>query len=187
MVSIKLLPDEKDLLKKVGKHSVLIGIILTILGVVGIVFPFLISLATVAFVAWFMLFGGIVAGFLTAKSNPKDWLGWLKSFLLIGTAILILFDPFTGIQALGLLFAIYFLMDAFASFALGSNMKPMSGWWFWILNGVLSIILAIIFITSWNSFSEEAWLIGIFVAISLLMDGLTLLFVGKKIQDIDKD
>ena len=66
-------------------------------------------------------------------------------------------------------------------------MKPMNGWWFWILNGILSIVLAIIFITSWNSFAKEAWLIGIFVAISLLMDGLTLLFVGKKIQHIEKE
>jgi len=182
-----VLPSDMDLLSKVGKHSVLIGIILTIVGFVGILFPLFTSLATVSFIAWLMLFGGITAGFMTAKANAKDWLGWLKSFLLIVTGILILVDPFTGIQALGLLLAIYFLFDSFASFALGSSMKPMSGWWLWLLNGVFSVILAVIFLTSWNSFATEAWLIGIFVGISLLMDGLTLLFLGKNIQKLDKE
>ncbi len=182
-----LLPSDVDLLPKVGKHTVLVGVILTIVGFVGIIFPLFTTLATISFIAWLMLFGGIVAGFLTLKTNAKDWLGWLKTFLLIATGLLILVDPFTGVQALGLLLVIYFLTDAFASFALGSNMKPNTGWWVWFLNGVFSVILAIIFLTSWSSFAEEAWLIGIFVSISLLMDGLTLLFVGKKIQNIEKN
>ncbi|WP_353662846.1 DUF308 domain-containing protein [Hydrogenimonas sp. SS33] len=184
MWNYSMLPNDMDILPKLSKHAMVAGIIMVILGGAALFYPFYGSLFTVAFVAWLMIFAGFAAGYATVKGNPKDWLGWLKSFILIMTGALMIFYPGVGIQAVGLMLAIYFLLDTFAGFALGAAMKPAKGWWLWSLNGFISLVLAIIFLTSWTSIQETAWLIGIFVGISLLFDGFMLIFMGNSVKKI---
>ncbi len=186
MWNYSMLPNDMNLLPKLAKHSIIAGVIMAILGGLALFFPFYGSLATVAFVAWLMIFGGFAAGYATYKSNKGDWLGWLKTFILIVTGLLMIFYPAVGIQAVGLMLAIYFLLDTFAGFALGASMRPAKGWWLWSLNGFFSLVLAVIFLTSWTSIKETAWLIGIFVGISLLFDGFMLIFMGNSIKKIGK-
>ncbi len=184
MWNYSMLPSDLDILPRYSKHAMIIGVILVILGFVGIIYPFYTSVFAMAFVAWLMIFGGIVSGFLTFVTEKNDWLGWLKTLILIGVGVFMLVRPLVGVETLGLLLAIYFLLDAFIGFALGSMMKPSKGWWLWSLNGFFSLLLAIIFLISWTSIAAEAWLIGIFVGISLLFDGITLIVIGNKIKKI---
>ncbi len=186
MWNYQMLPSDMDLLPKFAKHSVIAGIVMVVLGGAALFYPFVASLFTVGVVAWLMLFAGLTAGYLTWRTDASDWLGWFKAFILVGTGLFILFYPMTGIAAIGLLLAIYFLLDTFAGFALGSMMRPAKGWWLWTLNGLFSLILAVIFLVYWPSIEAEAWLIGVFVGISLLFDGFMLLFMGgtmKKMLD----
>lgn len=111
-----------NLLPKFAKHATFAGIVMIVLGILAIVYPFAGSIFTVAVVAWIMIFGGFMAGYATAKTNPKDWLGWLKAFILIVSGLLMIFKPVVGIQAVGLILAIYLLLDAFAGFAMGAMM-----------------------------------------------------------------
>ena len=186
MWDFKMFPKEQELLEKLGKYSFAAGLVLGIAGIFAIIYPMYASLFTVAFIAWIMVFSGISVGYFTFKSNKEDWLGWLKTLVLIGTGLFILFEPVSGIAAVGILFAIYFFLDGFMGFALGSSMKPNKGWWLWSLNGFVSIALGVIFLVSWPSIAEEAWLIGIYVGISLLFDGMTLLFMGNNIKNLSK-
>ena len=184
MWNYSMLPSDLDILPKYSKYAIIIGIVFALLGLVGIIYPFYASVVAMAFVAWLMILGGIVSGFLTFATDKSDWLGWLKTLILIGVGVFMLARPLIGVEALGLLLAIYFLLDAFAGFTLGSMMKPSKGWWFWSLNGFFSLVLAIIFLVSWTSVAAEAWLIGIFVGISLLFDGITLIVIGNQIKKI---
>lgn len=84
-------PSKETLLGTMGKHAKIAGIIFIVLGVVGIIFPVFMTLITVTFVAWLMLAAGLMAGYFTYLANPKDYLGWLKSFILIGVALLMFF------------------------------------------------------------------------------------------------
>ena len=181
-----MLPDDARLMEKFSKQATIAGIVMIVLGTLAILYPFAGSLFTVAFIAWLMIFGGVMAGFATAKTDPKDWLGWFKAFILILTGALMIFQPGVGIQAVGLILAIYFLMDTFAGFAMGSMLRPLKGWWLWTVNGALSLILAIIFLSSWINVAETAWLIGIFVGISLLFDGFVLLFMGSSFKKLSQ-
>ncbi len=184
MWNYSMLPSDLDILPKYSKYAIITGIVFAVLGLVGIIYPFYASVFATAFVAWLMIFGGIMAGYLTFITDKRDWLGWLKTLILIGVGVYMLVRPLIGIEALGLLLAMYFLIDAFAGFALGSMMRPAKGWWLWSLNGFFSLVLAIIFLVSWTSFAAEAWLIGIFVGISLLFDGITLIVIGTRIKKI---
>ncbi len=176
---------EESLFKKFGKHAKITGAIFVLLGIVGIVFPLFMTMATVVFVSWLLLFAGIFAGTMTWMSDRGDWMGWLKSFILVGISLYMLFYPMSGAATVGLLLSIYFFTDAFASFVLGMNKRPHQGWWLWILNGLLSLGLGVIFVLDWPF--SSLYLVGIFVGISLLFDGIALFMGGNFIQKIDKD
>ncbi len=178
MWNYQLYANNKELLKKFGKYSLIAGIIFALIGIAAIIYPIYASLATAAFVSWMMVLAGVMAGYFTFVTDKKDWWGWLKAFVLIAVGLLILFYPISGVETVGLLLAIYLLLDGFGSFALASLRKPAKGWWLWTLNGILSIILAIIFLMTWPFVPAEMWLVGIYVGISLLVDGLVLIFLG---------
>ncbi len=182
-----MIPNNNDMLKKLSKHATIAGIVMMITGAAALFWPMYASLFTVGFVAWLMVFSGVSAGYFTYMTNKGDWLGWLKSVILIATGLFMLFYPMPGIAAIGMLFAIYFLIDGFSGIALAGSMRPAKGWWMWLINGLLSIALAIIFLMSWTSLKETAWLIGVFVGISLLFDGFTLLFMGSVFKNMDKE
>ncbi len=164
----------------VAKRATWVGVVLMLIGLAGVVFPEVMSLAVVFFVAWLMLFAGLIAGYFTWHFDKEDWLGWLKTFVLIATALFLIFKPLPGVAAVGLLLAIYFLFDAFGNFGIAFSMKPAKGWGWWLLNGILSLALAVIFLVGWP-FSSMVF-VGLFVGISLFFDGVVLLVLGNNLK-----
>jgi len=165
---------------RVARNATWAGIVLMLLGAAGILFPALMSVAVVFFVAWLMLLGGFASGFFTWMSDRSDWMGWLKAFVLVLVALMLFFKPMPGIAAVGMLLAIYFLFDSFGNIALAVTMRPATGWWMWLLNGIFSLILALIFLFAWPFGSPV--LVGLFVGISLFIDGAVLLLLGRSLK-----
>ena len=174
----------QNLIDNFKKYAKISGSVFVLLGLAGIIFPEFMSLTTLAFVTYLMLFAGFFAAWLTYTSNKEDWAGWLKSVLLIGTSLLLMFYPVQGVATLGLLFSFYFLMDAFSSFGLAFSLKPQKVWVFWLINAISSLILGVLFIIGWPL--SSLYLVGLFVGISLLFDGIALLAGGKFIDDLEK-
>jgi len=80
----------------------------------------------------------------------------------------------------GVLLVVYFLLTGFASIGFSLVLRPLGGWVWMMLNGVLSIILAVVFLAGWP-FSSAA-LIGILVGISFVFDGISLLAVSSAMK-----
>ncbi len=177
-------PIDENLFDKFSKYSKITGIIFIILGIIGIIYPVFMTLVTVTFVAWLMIFGGFMAGYFTYLSDKSNSLGWLKSIILIGIGLLIIFYPLTGIGTVGLLLAIYFFMDSFAGFSLALSMRPANGWIWWMVNAVFSMLIGILFIVGWPLTS--AYLIGLLVGFSLFFDGFSLLITGSIFKKMNK-
>ena len=175
---------EYDFLQKLAKNSKIMGVIFIILGVIGIAFPAFMSVTSAIFFGWILLFSGFMAGYFTYNTNRSDWLGWLKAFVLVFFGGLIIVNPMPGVAALGILFAIYFAMDAFASFALAGSMKGQNGVWVIILNGIISAVLSFLFILDWP-FGSLVY-VGLFVGISLFFDGVMLLSMSKIFKNLDQ-
>jgi len=173
----------KNIVDNFKKYAKISGIIFILLGLSGILFPAIMSLSTLFFVSYLMIFAGFFSGWLTWKSNKEDWAGWLKSFVLLMVGFLMVYDPVSGIATLGLLLSIYFFMDAFASFGLAFSTKPDKVWLVWLFNAITSLALAVIFVIGWPF--SSVYLVGLFVGISLFFDGIALLsgaFMVDKIE-----
>ena len=161
--------------KRFGNHSLGVGVLLIILGLIGIFVPALLSIATAALAAWLLILGGVFWGWHASK-HGAGFMDWIKSALLLVTGILILVKPLTGVASLALLLSLYLFMDAFASFSLaGSAIIPGGRGWM-ILNGVIDILLALLFIIGWPG--SSLWMVGLFVGISLFFDGWALAVIG---------
>jgi len=167
---------DKEKLKEFSTLSIISGIIMAIAGILAITNPVAGSLAFVIFLGALFLASGLVQAWITFKAHQKSLGAWFKVLMLIITGILLLIWPGSGIAAVAILFAAYFFIDAFASFQMGLDLKPLKGWWMPIVNGVLSFILAIIMIIGWP-FSAP-FTVGIIVGISFLMDGIVLIYLG---------
>jgi len=170
------LPIDRKALDRFGPYTLLTGILLIVLGTTGIFLPGVMSLGTEFFVAWILLIGGVFWAIHTYKYSPKNIMDWLKPALLLITGGLMLFYPLSGVAAVGLLLAFYLLLDAFGSFALAQSIHPAKGWVWMSANGVLSVLLAMLFLIGWPA--SSLWLVGLYVGINLLFDGWALVFIG---------
>ena len=177
----------EELSKKLAKYSTVAGILFIMLGLVGIFIPTFMTLATLYFFSYLLLFAGIFLATFTWMSNRKDWIGWLKSFILIFISLYMILSPMGGVATMGLLLSMYFFMDAFANFVFAMNVRNTTSdktWWMWLLNAIASVILGVIMIIGWPF--SSLYLVGLFVGISLFIDGWVLLMGGKILKNIDK-
>ena len=159
-----------------GRHTLITGILLLILGMTGMILPGILALGTAIFFGWLLLTAGIIWAIHTFRCNRKNFLDWLKPFFLVLCGCLIFFYPLSGVEAVGLLLAIYLMMDAFGSFSLAKAIHPAKGWGWMTFNGVISLLLALLFLISGSVTSM--WLVGIYIGISLFFDGLVLVTIG---------
>lgn len=172
---------EFDFGKDFRRYALITAIVLIILGVLGVALPQLMSLLTAAFVGWLMLLGGFAAFYLAWKGFGGDgWLRWLKPFVLIVTGMLILVYPIAGAAALGLMLAVYFMMDGFANAGIAFEMRPARGWLWMLFNSILSFALSVFILAGWPATSY--WVVGLYVGISLFFDGLALLMLRRHVS-----
>lgn len=170
------LDPAEDLTRRFGTASLVAGILLLILGAVGFFLPHLMSLGTAIFVAWLLLFGGLVWAYHAYRYGADGFLGWLKPVLLILTGGIMLYSPQAGVAAIGLFLALYLMLDAFGSFALAHALHPAPGWGWMAFNGIVSLLLALLFLVGWPVTS--LWLVGLYIGISLFFDGAVLVALG---------
>jgi uncharacterized membrane protein HdeD (DUF308 family) len=167
--------------KRSRKAVITISAILLLVGIMGIALPQFMSMAVAWFVGWLMLIAGGIAFYITWLGFRDHWLVWFKPFVLIVVGLLVLFNPVAGAAALGLILAIYFLFDGFAGVGFAMQLRPLRGWGWLMFNGVLSLVLAIVFIAGWPF--TTVWLVGLLIGISLFVDGLTLMMLGLAATD----
>ena len=167
---------DQDPIKSVRTPLLIAGVLLALVGAIGIFLPGVLSLAIEIFLGWLMIAGGILWAYYTYHVRSSSFISWLKPVILLVGGILLLVYPVSGIAAITLLVSFYLLTDAFGSFGLAFERRPLHGWFWMILNGVLSLVLAVLILVGWPVTSPIY--LGIIVGISLLFDGVSLFMFG---------
>ncbi len=163
------------------------GILFAILGFIAIAIPGISTLSTELFIGWFILFGGLIQIYRTFKARKESgfWGSLLVSVLYIIFGILLLIYPVAGIISLTLLMMFFFLFEGIAKIIMGFQLRPLRRWGWFILNGILSLIMAAIIWAGWPG--TAFWVLGLLVGINLLFFGLSLAFLALGIPKIDKN
>ncbi len=171
---------EDELRHKFKTHSTVSGVLLLLAGIFAILLPDITSLTISLLMGWLLIVGSIISAYHVTKSYNTKLMAWLKPFLLFIIGALILYKPMTGVAAVGILLMIYFFFDGFAGIMFGLEFRPVKGWIWMIFNGLISFVIAFIFLIGWPI--SLLWLIGLLVGISLIMDGTAMILIGSSVQ-----
>lgn len=156
----------------------LLGAISLIGGILALANPFAATVAAVFLAGWtFLLFGAVQ---IIQAFRMRGWSGFLWALLLGAVTVVVgvslLANPFAGAISLTILVAVLFLVLGVVKVMYGLSLRPVSGWVYAVLSGVISILLAIVI------FADFPWaavtVLGILLAIELLSNGAFLLFVA---------
>jgi len=167
---------DQEFVKRFRKVSLVVGVALIVTGLTGAIMPQFLSLVSELFLGWLAIMAGVLSGYIVFLSRGRSMIAWLKPALLLLTGALFLLYPLAGIAAMALLLTIYLMLDALASFGLAHDYHPLEGWGWMVFNGLLSLILAIALLVGWPAASPI--LLGFYIGISLLFDGLALVFMS---------
>ena len=179
----QLVADERAMLRRNWGWFVGLGVLLTLLGVAGLIFVGALTVVTVIFVGWLFLLGGVleVAHAVIRKGWQGFWLD-LVSGLLTGLAgVFILLRPGEGATVLTMLLGVLFLVAGIFRVAAGvSSRNPYRGWF--VVHGIVSILLAAMILADWPF--SAVWVIGTLVAVDLIVNGLRLIVFGLAARNI---
>ena len=158
--------------------SIGLSILMILAGFLAIAVPQAAGIAVNLLVAWLLVFSGgahLVFAWHTRSAGGLVWellLGIL--YILVGAYMLI--NPVLGLASLTLALAIYLLAEGVLEFILSLRLRPLPGWGWLLLDGIVTLILAIMIWRTWPSSTE--WVIGTLVGISMLFSGISRLMLS---------
>ena len=145
------------------------GVLLIIVGIEALAAPYLAALVAAFWVAWGLVFGGI-AELVSAYSSGENRL-WkaLLALLYLAVGIYILRNPGSGLVALALTLAWVFLIKGVISIFGALQLRPVPGWGWWLVDGVITLLLAFLIFSGWPQ--DSVRIIALLVGISLIISG----------------
>jgi len=166
---------------KIASHRgwfIALGIVLVILGIAALLFPFYGSLAGARLFGWIMVFSGIATA--VHAFSARGWGGVLLQILIAIAYVIggvwLLAQPLAGVATLTLVLIAVLFGQGILSAIEGLQLRPADGWGWMLASGVASIILGIML---WMEFPSSAiWAIGLLFGISLVMNGWSFIILA---------
>ena len=163
-----------------------LGIIWVVLGTIGLGMEVALTIASVMLFGAFLFAGGIFE--LIHAFQAKAWKGRLPAILIglayVAAGILIFQDPLAASKGLTLMLGALLLVIGIVRIVLAFGMKGHAGWIWLALSGALSLVLGFMIISKWPA--SGLWVIGLFVAIELIIQGWSCIFLALAARNASK-
>jgi len=175
-------PAPLQVVKKVSTWSIVWAILLILCGMLAIGSPMIAAVAVNIFLAWLIIFAGVVHIFIAFHAHGAGSLIWK---LLVGIAYIVfgsylLVHPVVGVASLTLVIAILFLIEGVLDIILYFKMRADGGSGWVLIDGLITILLGLLIYVQWPS--SSAWAIGTLVGISMIISGFTRLMISLAVR-----
>lgn len=158
--------------------SIALSVLMILAGILAIVVPVAAGIAVTVFIGWLLVFSGaahLVFAWHTRTTGGFIWELLLGiAYILVGAYVLS--HPVAGLASLTLALAIYLFAKGILELVLSFRLRPMASSTWLLLDGVITLILAILIWRSWPS--SAPWVIGTLVGISMLFSGVSRLMLS---------
>jgi len=161
------------LVRKSVVSSIALSVLMILAGVLAIVIPPVAGIAVTILVGWLLVLSGLMHFVYAWHTRGTGAIIWE---ILVGIAYAfvggyVLSHPVLGMVSLTLALAIYLFAEAVLEFILGFQLRPRrgSGWLF--VDGVITLILAVMIWRTWPF--STAWALGTLVGVSMLFSGIS--------------
>lgn len=153
-----------------------IAILMIVLGIIAIAFPFFSSITATIYFGWVFIFAGIAQIIYAFKLKDLGQFTWklVLGLLYLLAGVFVVINPFEGVLTLTLALGITIFVQGIIQVSMAFQMRRISSHWGWMLaSGIIGIIFGILV---WSSTPFTAsWLIGTLIGVNLLADGVWML------------
>jgi uncharacterized membrane protein HdeD (DUF308 family) len=169
----------------VKKHltwSIVTGVITALLGLFLIAFPLITATLTALLLGSVLIVVG-VAQFVFAlhsQSLGRFILKVILSVLYFGAGVAMVFFPLIGVAALTVLLGAVLLVYAGVAIFAAFELRPLSGWGWYLVDGLASLAMGILILFGWPS--SLLWAIGTLVGVAVLMGGISRIMIAVGIR-----
>ena len=155
-----------------------LGIVFIILGMIGLSMLFALTMASVFFFGILILVGGVVQ--LVDAVKCKGWKGilWhlLMAILYIVCGVVVIVNPVGASMILTMMLAGVLIAVGLVRIGMAIQMRKHGSWVWPLLGGIVTILLGVMILGQWPI--SGLWVIGLFVAVELIVNGWSYLFVA---------
>jgi uncharacterized membrane protein HdeD (DUF308 family) len=163
-----------------------LGILFIVLGMIGVAGQTLFSFVSINVLGAFLIVGGVLQGAHAVKST-----GWKSVSIQIILAILYIAAglytwafPIPALEVITLWLAAIFFVTGFLRLV-SAFQHRVFGEWFWLaLSAAISILMGLMIMNNFPS--SSLWLPGLLIAVELLLQGWSMLFLGLAARSLAK-
>ena len=171
-----------EFVRHASTWSILWGVSLIVLGMVAVASPFVAAVAVSVLIAWLIVLAGVIHIVLAFQAHRAGSVIWK---LLVGLAYLffggyLIAHPVLGVASLTLVLASLFLIEGILNIVLFFQMRSMRGSSWVLIDGVITLLLGLMIYMQWPS--SSAWAIGTLVGVSLILSGITRVFLSLAVR-----
>ncbi|MEU3713208.1 HdeD family acid-resistance protein [Streptomyces catenulae] len=154
-----------------------LGVVLVVAGAVGLVYAGVATLTSMLLFGWLLLVGGAVGLLHALQSRGTNfvWLAVIVAALNLAAGVVVIVRPDVAAAALTMFAALLFLTGGVFRLVGGVVVRgPQFGWT--LVQGAFDLLLGILVLADWPHSSR--YVLGIFISLALLFDGLGLFAMG---------
>lgn len=156
----------------------LFGIVSIVLGTAGLGMTFMLTEVSVVFFGVLLVVGGVFQLLDAFKCRGWKGIAWhvLIALLYIGAGLLMVLHPVLASLSLTLFIAYILIAIGVLRGIMAFQLRPSKGWWWALLSGIVSVVLGSLILIEWPQ--SGLWIIGLFIAIELIFNGWSYVFVA---------
>ena len=163
-----------------------LGILFIVLGMIGVAGQTLFSFVSINVLGAFLILGGVLQGAHALQSHGWKSVGvqLVLAALYIAAAIFTWAFPIPALEAITLWLAAIFFVTGALRLISAFQHRHFREWFWLVLSSAISILMGVLIM---NGYPESSlWLPGMLIAIELLLQGWSLLFMGLAARSLIK-
>ena len=162
------------------------GIVMVVLGTIGLTMEVSLTVVSVLYFGFLVVFGGVVMlidAFKAGAWQSKIW-HVLMALVYIAAGIVMIINPAASAVWITLFLAGFFVVTGVFRLIIGFQSRATVSSWGWIVfAGLISIALGGIIFAQWPV--SGLWVIGMFVAIELIIQGFSMISIAWAARSTD--
>jgi uncharacterized membrane protein HdeD (DUF308 family) len=165
-------------LKKNWGWLLAFGILSIVLGTIGLGMTFALTEVSIIFFGVLLIVGGVFQLFDAFKCKGWKSTLWhiLIALLYVAAGVAMVSQPLVAATTLTLIIAWILIAVGISRIIMSFQLKPAQGWYWTLFAGIVSIALGVMILAKWPV--SGLWVIGLFVAIELIFNGWSYVFVA---------
>lgn len=159
-----------------------LGIVFVILGTIGLGMTIGLTLVSMVFFGVLLCIAGISQ--LLDVAHCTRWQGMVWHaviailYLLVGA--LVIYDPMLASTVITAMIAAVLIIIGVTRFLMAITLRHTQGWGWLLFAGIIAVLLGVLILMQWPL--SGLWIIGLFIAIEMLVNGWTYIFMALALR-----